>query len=125
MGVGVVHPETNTPYRVKKTGLGKKHTARVEQIAVHRRVRENLAEVSEERMYAFTLPKGVVEATNAAADAFVRLGIRPAQHEFQCTVFEEDARLFRHHILLCAGITKHRSRRMPTVPVTKEINGAT
>ena len=55
----------------------------------------------------------MVETTNVAAGAFVQLGIRRAQYESQCTVVVEEASIFRHHTLLCAGIRsvvdeKHR-----------------
>ena len=59
---------------------------------------------SENGVFAFPLPNGVVETPDALSDALVPLGFRRGQYEFQCTVIEEKSDLFGHYKLLCARI---------------------
>lgn len=55
--------------------------------ALHRRTLQRLRESPcEGGTFPFTLPFGVVEATNAAGDAFVQQAIQRAQHDVQCLV---------------------------------------
>lgn len=62
----------------------------------------------------------VVETTNAAAVAFVRLRIRLAQYTIEYTEVVEDARLSPHHLMLCAGIQTNRRRHTLTVPIVRK-----
>ena len=77
MSVGVVRPETNAPHGVKRTGFGEKRaTSSVQTMAFHPQICKKNGKIPcENGGFASTLPNGAIESTNAAADAFVRLGI--------------------------------------------------
>ena len=118
MCVGVVRLEADAPHLVNGTGFDGKLTTSVHKVAFYRRVLRRVGESScENGLFAFTLPTGVVQFTNAAVDAFVRLGIRRAQYEFQCTVVVDEVRLFSPSYTAQRRNTKHCRRQTLTVPI--------